>query len=155
MIRSAQGLQNLFGEVLGDSRLLLNVGLEFHQGRVILRQFSEPKPGGHQIQLCRLHGGAEAFGLQPQGCRRNLHCTGIDVDSMQCVGNDVLHDRPIAPLGIVLLAPLPGFLLEQRQQQPQRHHQEVARAHSRIEDLPLSHGIRSQLHDLVWDLLIG
>ena len=56
---------------------------------------------------------------------------------MERVRKDVLHDRLIAPVRLVFFAPLPGFLLEESKQQPQRHHQEVTGAHSRIEDLPL------------------
>jgi hypothetical protein len=108
--------------------------------------------GATRFRRSRLGIGAQLPRLQPQRRRRDLHRLGIEVDAVQVV----LEDRSTMAWSVHAASTSRprwrGLLAVERQQQLERHHQEVPRAARRVEQLELAHaGAGAEAHRVVGD----
>ena len=81
-------------------------------------------------------------GLEPEGGGGDLHGAGVEVDAVQVVGQDALHDGPVGPALLIRLAAMAGLLQVEGEEQLERDHQEVAGADGGVEDLEVAHRVR-------------
>ena len=117
-------------------------------GRLASRRFDATRFSRSGSRL-----GADLLRLEPQRRRRDLHGARVEVDAVEVVLEDALDDRAARPLAPALLAAMPRLFAVERDQQIERDHEEVARAHGGVEDLQVAHALRRVLHRVVRDRL--
>ena len=88
--------------------------------------------------------GAGLLGLEPERRRGDLHGARVEVDAVQVVLEDALDDGLVGPLRLARFAAVPGLLAVERDQQIEGHHQEVAGADGRVEDLEVAHALAAR-----------